>query len=209
MGTRSVLKDAARALQIDHNEVNQITKFVPSDSGQQWTLSDCLYGNEKKERQPVKEIVDYAKKHPRLFQVAVKLEGMPRHSSIHAAGVIICPRPVRELIPLMRGGNGEVVSQIEMGFLEKLGLLKMDFLGLRTLGAVHRTLDLIEKRHGIKIDTDKIDLNDPDTMKLVSTGFTDGIFQIESDGMKAMFRSMNQVNFENIVAGIALNGRGH
>lgn len=215
LGAKSVLKDVARALSngkepedeeyIDHNEVNIVNKFIPSESGKQWTLEECLYGNSEKDRFPVTEIVDFAKKHPRLFEVAIKLEGMPRHTSIHAAGVVIAPCPVRKVIPLMRGGEGAVVSQFEMSYLEEIGMLKMDFLGLRTLGALHRTIDLIEKRHGVHLDMDEIPLDDPETMKLIGSGQTDGVFQTESDGMKAMFRSMDKVDFKAIIAGVALD----
>ena len=200
MGTRAVLKDVGRALGIDHNEINHITKYVPSDAGKQWTLEECLCGNGEKGYEPVEEIVQYSKKYPRLFEIAIELQGLPRHPSIHAAGVVISPIPIRDLIPLMRGKNGEIVSQFDMIELEELGIIKFDYLGLRTLGSLQRTLELIKKRHGIEIDINNIDLNDPDAMRLIQDGWTDGVFQIESEGFKKIFRSMNRVTFEDIVA---------
>lgn len=123
MGTRSVLKDVGRALGIDHNEINdRATKFVPADNGQQWPLADCLYGEEEHGRDPVPEIVEYAREQPELFEIALGFQGIPRHTSIHAAGVAISPVPVTEILPLCLGGNGEVVSQVDKNQIEELGL---------------------------------------------------------------------------------------
>jgi DNA polymerase-3 subunit alpha len=208
MGTiaaRSALKDVGRALDIDHLEINKITKFVPNDAGNQWSLKDCVYGDEKHSREPVPEILDYQQKHERLFDAAIDFEGIPRHTSIHAAGIIIAPVDVSELIPLCRGGDDAVVSQFDKDLVEEIGLIKMDLLGLRTLGVIHKCVNLIEENHGVTIDLDNIDLEDPAAMKIIKEGDTDGIFQIESNGMKSIFRQMNEVDFEAIIVALSLN----
>jgi DNA polymerase-3 subunit alpha len=127
--TRSVLKDVARVLKArgqmteeDSAELNKITKLVPAESGKQWTLEECIYGDPVKDMKPIAEILAFAEKHPKLFEIALELQGLPRHPSIHAAGVVISPVPIRELIPLMRGADGEIVAQFEMGIIEELGI---------------------------------------------------------------------------------------
>lgn len=204
MGTRIVLKDVARTLDIDHNKVNKINKFIPSDSGKQWPLAHCLYGDKGHDRKPIKEIVEFANKHPYLFKMALEFEGLPRHSGIHAAGVIISPKPVDEVFPLFKGKNGEVVAQFDKKKVEELGALKMDFLGLRTLGVMHKTIDLIKKRYGKTINKNQIPMEDPKVLNAIRNGYTDGMFQIESNGFKDIFRQMNEVNFEDVIAALSL-----
>ena len=206
MGTRSVLKDVGRALYSDdnkkiHEEINAINKFVPT----QWLLAHCLYGDEEHHREPVPEIVAFAEKYPEIIEASLEFQGMPRHPSIHAAGVIISPVDVTEILPLCIGGDNEVVAQFDKHWVEELGALKMDFLGLKTLGVIHKAFDYIQERHGISLDMDQIPLNDPGVLAMIKEGNTDGVFQIESGGFKSIFREMNDVTFEDIIVALSLN----
>lgn len=179
MGTRVVLKDTGRALGIDHNEITKINKFIPMESGFQWPLAHCLYGNEKAEREPISEIVKFAEKHPKLFEYAIGFEGMPRHTSIHAAGVVMAPRPVNEMFPLCVGKGGEIVSQFSKDTVEELQGLKADFLGLKTLGVLHKAIDNVRRTKNIVIELEKIPLNDKKSLELIKNKDTDGVFQVE------------------------------
>ena len=139
-----------------------------------------------------------------LIEVSKRLEGLPRHSSMHAAGVVICQEPVDEYVPLSLGSDGSVTTQFVMTTLEELGLLKMDFLGLRTLTVIRDAVRLIEKNTGKKIDIDQIDYNDKAVLDSIGTGKTDGVFQLESAGMKSFMKELKPQSLEDIIAGIAL-----
>jgi len=204
LATRLILKDAARILNIDHNEINEINKFVPSDAGFQWKISECLFGSEDGEKQPVPEIVQYYNNHQELFETALELEGNPRHTSIHAAGVVLAPGNIQKYIPLMVGDQDEIVSQWDMKNLEAIGMLKIDLLGLRMLGTVQRTNEFIKGRYGIDIDYYNIPREDPEALDIIKQGKTKGIFQCESDGMSSIFKRLKTVSFEDIVAVLAL-----
>lgn len=175
MATRLILKDTARILDLDHNEINEINKLVPSEQGFQWKISECLYGTEDGEKQPILEMVQYADNHPDLFETAIELEGNPRHTSTHAAGVILAPGRVRDFFPLMLDDNNQVVCQWDMKDVELIGGIKLDLLGLRNLGVYARANHLIKARHGITVDTYKIPREDPKAMELIGKGLTKGI----------------------------------
>lgn len=204
MGTRSVLKDVGRALKIDHMEITQLNKFIPMDAGMQWPLAHCLYGDDEHGREPIQEVVDFAEKYPELIEISLEFQGMPRHHSIHAAGVVISPVPVTEVFPLCLGGDDEIVSQFDKHWVEELGALKMDFLGLKTLGVMHQVIDLIRKRHSKIIDLDDIPFDDQKVLNYIKEGNTEGVFQIESGGFKGIFRDMDEVNFEDIIVALSL-----
>jgi DNA polymerase-3 subunit alpha len=189
---------------IDHNEINQINKFVPSDAGFQWKISECLYGDERTGKEPILEIQQYYEQHPELFHSAMDLEGNPRHTSIHAAGVILAPDKITKYLPLMLGSGNEVVSQWDMGDIEKAGLLKIDLLGLKTLGIIERTNKMIKANYGIDINYYNIDREDVKALKIIKDGNTASLFQIESEGMTSIFKRLNKVTFEDIVAVLSL-----
>ena len=133
-----------------------------------------------------------------------RLEGLPRHTSMHAAGVVICSEPAEELVPLSRGADGSITTQFTMTTIEELGLLKMDFLGLRTLTVLRDAVALIEKSKGVHIDLDHIDMDDKKVLASIGTGKTDGVFQLESGGMKSFMKELRPQNLEDIIAGISL-----
>ena len=139
-----------------------------------------------------------------LIDMSKRLEGLPRHTSMHAAGVVICSRPAEELVPLSRGADGSVTTQFTMTTIEELGLLKMDFLGLRTLTVLRDAVALIEKDKGVHIDIDKIDFDDKKVLASIGTGRTDGVFQLESGGMKSFMKELKPENLEDVIAGISL-----
>ena len=139
-----------------------------------------------------------------LIDMSKRLEGLPRHTSMHAAGVVICSKPAEELVPLSRGADGSITTQFTMTTIEELGLLKMDFLGLRTLTVLRDAVALIEKSKGVHIDLDHIDMDDKKVLASIGTGKTDGVFQLESGGMKSFMKELRPQNLEDIIAGISL-----
>ncbi len=173
LGARAAIKDVGRVLDMPFADVDRITKLVPNVLN--ITLEDAI------EHEPGFD--EAAKKDPRVdevLKVALRLEGLARNCSVHAAGVVISPQPLKELVPLYKTNRDEIVTQYDMNGLDKLQLLKMDFLGLTTLTLIHDALQLIEKRHGVKIVPEDLPLDDPDTYEIFCKGFTSGVFQFES-----------------------------
>lgn len=196
LSTKAAFKDIGRGLGIDHNIINDMNKLIPSLFGQVYSIDQAL--------EEVKELREYERQYPKLFELARKVLELPRTTSIHACGVVISPVPIHEVAPLMIGKDGEVVTQYDGPTLEKLGLLKMDFLGLKNLSVISIAKDLAEQTHGVRINIEDMEPDDPRVFETIRQGFTDGLFQIESDGMKKMFKSMNKIDFESLVAGISL-----
>jgi len=196
MAARAAIRDVGRALDIPYGEVDIIAKMIPFQPGM--TIDKALDLNpELKTRYEndmrIKELIDTAR----------LLEGMPRHASTHAAGVVISRDSVTEYVPLQK--NDDIITtQFTMGILEELGLLKMDFLGLRTLTVIRDAVDLIYKNHGVKIDIDKLDMEDPDVFKMIGEGKTSGVFQLESAGMTQFMKELKPASIEDIIAGISL-----
>ena len=139
-----------------------------------------------------------------LIDMCKRLEGLPRHTGMHAAGVVICPEAADEFVPLSRGSDGSITTQFTMTTLEELGLLKMDFLGLRNLTVIRDAVDFIRQSTGKQIDIAAIDYNDPQVLASIGTGKTDGIFQLESAGMKNFMKELRPQSLEDIIAGISL-----
>lgn len=196
MAARNSLRDVARAMEIDYQKVDKIAKQVPTTIGM--TIDKALeVSNDFKESyqadQVNKELIDTAK----------AVEGMPRHTSTHAAGVVIASRAVDEFVPLSRNGD-QITTQYNMIELEELGLLKMDFLGLRTLTVIKDACDLIKINHGIEVDLKDIDENDPKVMDLFNKANTIGIFQFESEGMRAFLKELKPDRFDDLVAANSL-----
>ena len=197
LAARGVIRDVGRVMDLPYAMCDSISKMIPTELNitldKALTMNPELRALYEKDEQ-VKELIDMSK----------RLEGLPRHSSMHAAGVVICENPVDEYVPLSLGSDGSVTTQFVMTTLERLGLLKMDFLGLRTLTVIRDAVQLIEQNTGQKIDMDHIDYNDKRVLESVGTGKTDGVFQLESAGMKSFMKELKPQSLEDIIAGIAL-----
>src|SRR5215216_4076292 len=205
MGTKAALRDVARVMDIPLPEVDRVAKLVPFVSGRQTTMHDAMAVPE------FKKIYDSGESYLReLIDTAAKMEGTVRNAGTHAAGVVISDKPILEYLPLHRPtSNSEetpikTVTQFEMGILDSLGMLKVDFLGLITLSVMAKACDMIEKRHGIKFDLDNIPLDDPTSFELMGSGHTAGIFQVEGTGMTRYLVQMKPKTLDNIIAMVAL-----
>ena len=204
MGTKAALRDVARVNDIPLPEVDRVAKLVPFVSGRQTTMQDAMAVSE------FKEIYNSQPHLRELIDTAAKMEGTVRNAGTHAAGVVISDRPIVEYLPLHRPtSNSEetpikTVTQFEMGILDSLGMLKVDFLGLITLSVMAKACDMIEKRHGIKFDLDNIPLDDPRSFELMGSGHTAGIFQVEGTGMTRYLVQMKPKTLDNIIAMVAL-----
>lgn len=196
MAARAVIKDVGRVLDLPYAMVDNIAKMVPREIG--ITIDKALAENpdlksEYENNEVVKDLIDKSK----------RLEGLPRHASMHAAGVLICGKPVEDYVPLSTGSDGAVVAQFVMTTLEELGLLKMDFLGLRTLTVIKDAENLI-KKHNKGFSIHDIDYSDKCVFDAISTGKCDGIFQLESAGMKSFMKELKPRSLEDLIAGISL-----
>ena len=204
MGTKAALRDVARVNDIPLPEIDRVAKLVPAVPGRQITMQDAMAVPE------FKEIYNSQPHLRELIDTAAKMEGTVRNAGTHAAGVVISDKPIVEYLPLHRPtSNSEetpikTVTQFEMGILERLGMLKVDFLGLITLSVMAKACDLIEKRHGIKFDLDNIPLDDPKAFELMGSGHTAGIFQVEGTGMTRYLVQMKPKTLDNIIAMVAL-----
>ncbi len=197
MAAKGVIRDVGRALDLPYNFCDSIAKMIPNELN--ITIARALEINpEFRELYKSDEQVHY------LIDMCKRLEGLPRHTSMHAAGVVICQRPADELVPLSRGSDGSITTQFPMTTIEELGLLKMDFLGLRTLTVIKNAANNVEKTTGKLIDVDKIDYDDKKVLASLGTGKTDGVFQLESQGMKNFMKELKPQNLEDVIAGISL-----
>jgi len=197
MKARGVIRDVGRVLNIPYAEVDRIAKLVPE--GPNVSLDRAI------EDEPELRRMEQGDPHVRkLLSIARALEGLARHASIHASGVVISDKPLVEYLPLFKGANEEVMTQFTMDQIERLGLIKFDFLGLKTLTVIKHALTLIQKTTGKKIDIDNIPLDDEDTFRLCAEGRTTGVFQLESSGMKDLLRRLKPEVFEDLIALVAL-----
>ena len=197
LAAKGVVRDVGRVLDLPYARCDQIAKLIPNDL--KMTLDKALV--QSKELRALYE-GDESVRH--LIDMSKRLEGLPRHASIHAAGVVISKKAAEEYVPLARGADGSITTQFGMNTLEELGLLKMDFLGLRTLTVIQNAAAEAEKRSGKPIDMLGIDFNDPEVMALIGSGNTEGIFQLESAGMKSFMKELKPTTLEDIIAGISL-----
>jgi DNA polymerase-3 subunit alpha len=196
MGARAVIRDVGRVMNIELSTVDRIAKKIPAQIG--ITLDKAL------EMEPeLKEEISKDTRVEEMFNIAGRLEGLNRHSSTHAAGVVISDQPLTELVPL-QVSKGEETTQWPMDMLTVMGMLKMDFLGLRTLTVIDRAVQLIEQTNGKRPDTDKLPLDDPATYSLLQAGQTRGVFQLESRGMRDLLQKMQPDCFEDLIAVLAL-----
>ncbi len=199
LSARAVVRDVGRALGFSPKEVDRIAKMIPSTIG--ITIKDALNLEPRLKRE-----VSENDKVKKLIDIAQRLEGLSRHASTHAAGVVITPWPLTEYVPLYKADkeDEEVTTQYDKDDLEALGLLKMDLLGLKTLTVIDTTCKLVESYRGIKVDLDRIHLDDPKTYELLQSGRTEGVFQLESSGMKDLIRRLKPTKFEDLIALVAL-----
>jgi DNA polymerase-3 subunit alpha len=197
LAARGVIRDVGRVIDMPYAMTDSIAKMIPQ------TLHITLEGA-LKENKDLKKLYDEDPQVKYLIDMAMRLEGLPRHASMHAAGVVICGKPVVEYVPLSRASDGSITTQFIMTTLEELGLLKMDFLGLRNLTVIQNATKFIEKNRGIHLDMLKIDYNDKAVFNLIGTGKTEGIFQLESGGMKGFMKELKPSSLEDIIAGISL-----
>ncbi len=196
MAAKLAIRDTGRALDMPYGFVDSVAKQILN--GPNVSISSSLEENKQ-----LKEMYDTDPQVKRLIDTSLEFEGLPRHTSTHAAGVVITREPVQSYVPLSR--NEDVITtQFTMTTIERLGLLKMNFLGLRTLTVIRDAVDNIRHTHGIEIDMDKIDMTDPETYALISKGDTDGVFQLESGGMKEFMKELKPSSIEDIIAGISL-----
>ena len=196
MAARAAIRDVGRVIDMPYIQVDRIAKEIPFAIGM--TIDQALKVNPK-----LKEIMKEDDQAEYLIQMARRVEGLPRHASTHAAGVVIAKKAVDEYVPLYMH-NDSVSTQFTMGTLEELGLLKMDFLGLRTLTVIRNAMDNVEAIHGVKIDFSKGDYEDSNVYQLISKGDTLGVFQLESTGMISFMKELKPDSFEDVVAGISL-----
>ncbi len=196
MAARGAIRDVGRVLKVPIPEVNRIAKLIPPDPGV--TIDSALA------RVPELKQIAESENYSELIRMAKKLEGLARHASTHAAGVLITPGKLLDYVPLYRGSRGEIVTQFDMKSVESIGLLKMDFLGLTTLSIIEDTLNMIKEKQGVEVETSKIPLDDPDVFRLLVEGRTVGVFQLESSGMRDLLRRMKPERFEDIIATNAL-----
>ena len=197
MAARGVIRDVGRVLDFPYAQVDTIAKMIPNELN--ITINKALDMNpELKKKYEEDPQIKY------LIDMSRRLEGLPRHTSMHAAGVVISQKNVDEYVPLSRASDGSITTQFTMTTLEELGLLKMDFLGLRTLTVIQNAVKLAEKSAGKKIDLDTIDYNDPPVLKMIGSGKCEGVFQLESAGMKNFMKELKPQSLEDIIAGISL-----
>ena len=197
MAAKGVIRDVGRVMDLPYAYVDGISKMIPNELN--ITIEKALVMNPE-----FKQLYDNDEQVQYLIDMCKRLEGLPRHTSMHAAGVVICPKAADEFVPLSRGSDGSITTQFTMTTLEELGLLKMDFLGLRTLTVIQNAVNNIQKEHGIYIDVDTIDYDDKAVLASIGTGKTDGIFQLESGGMKNFMKELKPQSLEDIIAGISL-----
>ena len=197
LAAKGVVRDVGRVLDLPYAMCDSIAKMIPNDLGM--TLDKAIAAN-----QDLRKLYNEDAQVKYLIDMSKRLEGLPRHTSMHAAGVVIGSRSIDEFVPLSKAADGTITTQFTMTTIEELGLLKMDFLGLRTLTVIQNAVHLAEKDYGISIDIDHIDFDDKRVLESIGTGRTEGVFQLESGGMKSFMKELKPENLEDIIAGISL-----
>ena len=199
LGAKGVIRDVGRVMDLPYSFVDSIAKMIPNEANASVTIDRALELNPD-----LKKLHEQDEQVHTLIDMCKKLEGLPRNTSMHAAGVVICQKAADEFVPLSRGSDGSITTQFVMTTLEELGLLKMDFLGLRTLTVIHNAVGNIKKSNKITVDMNEIDYNDAAVLTSIGTGRTEGIFQLESGGMKSFMKELKPQSLEDVIAGISL-----
>lgn len=199
MAAKGVIRDVGRVMDLPYAYVDRLAKMIPLEQNQGVSIDRALEMNPE-----FKSLYEEDEQVHSLIDMCRRLEGLPRHTSMHAAGVVICPEAADEFVPLSRGADGSITTQFPMTTIEELGLLKMDFLGLRTLTVIQNAVRLVEQSKGIVIDIDHIDYDDKAVLASLGTGRTDGVFQLESGGMKSFMKELKPKSLEDVIAGISL-----
>lgn len=197
MAAKGAIRDVGRVMSIPITTVNKVSKMIPNELG--ITIQKALNSSQ--------ELRSFCKEDPQIAELvatAQKLEGLPRHAGTHAAGVVISQRELDYYLPLQKSNECGVITQYAKENVEEIGLLKMDFLGLRTLTVINKAIDMIEENHGVKVDFQTVDLNDPPTYELLCQGDSIGVFQLESNGLRAIMKELAPTNLEEIIALVAL-----
>ena len=197
LAARGVIRDVGRVMDLPYAFVDTIAKNIPNELG--ITIDKALTMNPE-----LRSMYEADERVKTLIDMSKRLEGLPRHTSMHAAGVVISQKPMDEYVPLSRASDGTITTQFTMTTIEELGLLKMDFLGLRTLTVIQNAVRLAEKSSGKTIDIDHIDYDDKAVLESLGTGKTDGVFQLESAGMKNFMKELKPQSLEDVIAGISL-----
>ena len=197
LAARGVIRDVGRVMDLPYAYVDGIAKQIPNELG--ITIEKALIMNGE-----LRTLYENDENVRTLIDMSKRLEGLPRHTSMHAAGVVISQKSMDEYVPLSRASDGTITTQFTMTTIEELGLLKMDFLGLRTLTVIQNAVRMAEKSSGKTIDIDHIDYNDQDVLELIGSGKTEGVFQLESAGMKNFMKELKPQSLEDIIAGISL-----
>ncbi len=212
MQAKNAIKDVGRVLQVPYSVTDKITKLIPNklpDGIKKPPVLKYYFGktgdpaNDKYIMPELKELYDSDSDLRKVVDFAVKLEGFPRNTSMHACGVLIAPKPVDDFVPQSRNGE-DITTQYEAADLESLGLLKMDFLGLNTLTDIEKAIQLVREQHGVEIDFDKIGYDDKNVYDLIGQGKTEAIFQLESGGFKSFMKELKPSGLEDIIAGVSL-----
>jgi DNA polymerase-3 subunit alpha len=193
MAAKAAVKDVGRAMDISYGEVDRLAKLIPNTLGIE--LKTAL-----EEAPQLKSAINSDERLKDLMAVALRLEGLSRHASTHAAGVVISPKPLTDVVPVYKTNRDEITTQYDMNALERIGLLKMDFLGLTTLTVLHDAVRMVEQNRGLKLDIDNLGLDDEETYKLFSRGDTTAIFQFESHGMRDILRRYQPTRIEDLTA---------
>ena len=197
LAAKNCIRDVGRALDLPYSLCDTIAKLIPAELNM--TIDRALSVNPE-----LRSLYESDEQVKKLIDLSKRLEGLPRHTSMHAAGVVISQKAVDEYVPLSRGSDGAVVTQYTMTALEELGLLKMDFLGLRTLTVIQNAVHNVKRSTGITLDMGHIDMNDPEVLASIGTGHCEGVFQLESAGMKNFMKELKPTSLEDIIAGISL-----
>ena len=199
MAAKGVIRDVGRVMDLPYSFVDSIAKMIPNEQNQGVPIKKALEMNPE-----LRKLYQEDEQVHTLIDMSRRLEGLPRHTSMHAAGGVICPDAADQYVPLSRGSDGSITTQFTMTTIEELGLLKMDFLGLRTLTVIQNAVEMVERSTGVFIDIDAIDYNDQAVLASIGTGRTDGVFQLESGGMKSFMKELKPRSLEDVIAGISL-----
>ena len=196
MTAKAILKSVGKVMGVDYNIVNQWTNYIPSHNGKVMPLSQAV--------EEIPEIAEAAEEHPKLFELAIDLESMPKSKGVHASGYEVSPISLLDSLPLTMSGSDVTITQYEGEPLESLGYIKFDILGIKVLSVIEICVNLVKERHGVDIDFESMELDDRGVYEMLQSGNTQGVFQLSSEGMTNIFKELNRLDFDSLIAGIAL-----